>query len=263
VISRVWSELESLSGTLTIATGSSVMGWTVDSLELDDIGLKALGRTYQALIVPDLPADVVKELEKDGLPCKKLFYGEAADNTTTRSDMTELAAAASLIAANGVSVKQLHLPNIPKGSRKQSAPGIDVIAALVDITSTGSTLGAGERLIICSVKHTIVDVSDLRYQLAMSVDEKDLSIPYLFSQLRVVLGRLEDRGIDASRLALALRNFPDAAFVSIIAVGAADSTQSLLLAQQLKNLPQKNVPTHHFRQMLVPNISALHELANQ
>jgi hypothetical protein len=155
----------------------------------------------------------------------------------------------------------LVLPNVPKGSRGQSAPGIDVLAVLLNQSDTSELLGDGEWLYLMSAKHTTEDVGDLRRKLVHSVSKEELTVTYLGSQLRVLAGRLAERGYDTKRIRLFLRSSPllDPKHVRILAVGAVDAGEEERFVEQMKLLPPSESRLRHFRRVLVPELHTLHE----
>src|SRR4051794_1582077 len=119
MIHKVLSELRRLATLIVANPEADVRGWSVDVVEVSGDSLRALVATYDALIVPDFPREIIEELQKDAVPYREIFYTENPDDTTTRADMVELAAAAALIATKAVPVRNIHMPNIPKSSRRQ------------------------------------------------------------------------------------------------------------------------------------------------
>ena len=237
-----------------------VKGWEVDAWEFTDQALQELADAYKTLLILDFEA-YAEILREDGIDLNALLMDEgSAKDTITRSDMTELAAAAALVVAEGASTEAIFMPNVPKGSRGGSCPGMDVMAAVLsDDPGDDLSLAEGERVYVCSVKHTISDPGDMRYKLVDSLGSGGLSQAYLANQLRILQGRLQERRITCRRILLAVR--PEAAGhnLFLMAVGAVDAGQRDELQRQMGFLPEKTPGHRRFRQMLISDIARLHE----
>ena len=266
MIAHIGAQIERLASLCSTVPGSSTNGWTIDVWELSEEAEAALVDAYRVLIAPTIDDEVRSLLTGEGIDLNLLFFndGESGESgrrdTVTRSDMIEIAAAASLVASEGASIENIHLPNVPKGSRKQSASGLDVSVIFLDDTGDPTKLGDNERLILCSVKHTVANCADLRQKLVRSVTD-DLSVPYLVQELRVLHGRLEERGIDASRVFLIL-NSGEAGWsehVLMMAVGAVDVSERTDIAGQMDRLPASDPGLRHFRQLLITDLKSLNK----
>lgn len=196
--------LTSLSQFCEISENEPRNGWTIDVWELTDSSLASLDAVYKALIEPPELAGVIETLAADGVDLGAILFdapGADPDNLArvTRADLLELAAAASMVAVERVSISTMVMPNVPKGSRKQSSPGIDILAVQLKKEGNPSQLEEGEFVYIGSVKHSTVGCADVRLDLDQSVSDESLSVAYLGHQLRVMHGALKQRDIDASR----------------------------------------------------------------
>ena len=235
-------------------------GWDVDAWEFTDQAAQELADAYTNLLQAEFEP-YAQILLEDEIDLNALFMDEgSAQDTITRSDMTELAAAAALVVAEGVSTEMIVMPNVPKGSRGGSCPGMDVMAvALSDDPGDDLSLAEGERIYVCSVKHTIVDPGDMRRRLVHSLQGDGLSQAYLAGQLRILQGRLQERGITCRRICLAIR--PEAAgrHLLLMAVGVVDTRQRDELQRQMSALPEVTPGYRRFRQMLIGDIARLHE----
>ena len=187
-----------------------------------------------------------------------LLAGEEASPTITRADMCELAAAASLLALDGIDVDTLHMPNVPKGERSGSVPGIDAMAAFLDEDGEASSFSDDEFVVMCSAKHTIADAGDLRRKVVASLDEEEaLTMPYVAGRLRRLEGRLAERGIDARRVYLALSDFPDPEFVRLVGVGVVPLDMQSQQVAGLRHLPPDTSGCRHFRCLAVADLGLL------
>jgi hypothetical protein len=210
--------------------------------------------------------DVIALLKADGVDTDQIFYdadkGESDQLARlTRSDMVEIAAAASMLAQEQVAPTNLVMPNVPKGSRGQSVAGIDILAVVLDPNGNPEHLESHEKLYIGSVKHTTGDMGDLRRKLVSSVSEQELSFPYLAGQLRVLEGRLAERGISARRVFLLLRVSPllHPAHIRIVAVGAVDLSLKSKLARHSAQLGSSEPELRRLRWLLIEDIANLHK----
>ncbi len=261
MLPAIVATLEELSRHCSTIDASHVNGWAVDTWELSSDAVTSLARLYRDLLrAPMLEAQVGSTLAADGINLDALLLGEEESNeVVTRADMTELAAAASLIAKEGAPIDRMHLPNVPKGSRRQSAPGIDVVVANVRVAGDPTTLEEGEYLIVCSVKHSLSDPGEVPRRVGQSLSKSQLTLPYLVQQLRVVHGRLHEQGVDVARIYLSLVNFPEAPYVRFVGAGAVDTLHRRELSEGLKHLPAVNGGRRHFRQLLVPDLGTVHK----
>jgi len=260
VIPHIGPQLAALAALCAPEDRGAVRGWTIDRWKIDDEALEALLDVYEALLLGGLEAEIEASLEADGIDVSALLIDDdAARDVITRSDLTELAAAAAAVGADGWPQETMHLPNVPKGSRARSEVGIDVLAVRMDFESDEVELGPGEMLFIGSVKHTVEDPADCRYKLVRSVSPSDLTLPYVGQQLRVLSGHLMAKGIRARRVYLFLRGFPDGQRVAITITGAIDSTLEDEFFDQMANLPEAD-GIRHCRHLVFDGLEDLHEL---
>jgi len=258
-------ELRALAATCVVDESEDVQGWSVDCWELSDESMKAMRKAYQNLLVPPAIAAALVDLEGDGLNLDEIFSDDSgADqenlNRIIRADMLELAAASSMVAIEKIPLETLVMPNVPKGSLKQSAPGIDILSARLHANGDPRQLDEDELLFIGSVKHTLADIAGLRNDLDRSVSERTLSMTYLGPQLRVLHGRLQERGIDVTRLLLVLRSTPllSSKHIRIVAVGAVECQDREQFIAQLPRLSQCEPGLKRLRCMLVQGLASLH-----
>jgi hypothetical protein len=142
-----------------------------------------------------------------------------------------------------------------------SKPYASFLAVQLDIDSESTELLDGEVLHIGSVKHSIDDPADCRYKLVRSVSAKDLTLPYVAQQLRVLSGRLESTGINGRRVYLFLQDFPDDDHVAITITGAVDVGRGDEFLEQMEHLPHV-VGARVCRHLLFDHIDDLHELVD-
>lgn len=263
---RIADQLGVLAGGCRVVqvtrTGGPDDGWAVDAWTLCAADIERLLDAYRGLLVPSYDQQVQDLLRSRGIDLDALLVDEAgARDMITRADLCELAAAASLLAASGWPAHRLHMPNIPKGSRKKSESGIDAISTTLHPDETGDLI-AGELLLLASVKHTVASAASLRYALVNSVIQ-EFSQVYLTTQLRVYEERLRliEPGLTAERLFLFLDRFPDDDHVRIVAVAVVDPALEQELAAQLLKLPDVPDGVYSIRILYVPGLADLHERA--
>jgi hypothetical protein len=227
LIAHVSSELRAIADACNFQERAQQHGWSVDCWCLTTEDTDLIRSAYRALLTPGVLADALSLLVEDGVDVSHVFVGAGgADEDqlarVTRADMIELAAAATLLAREGVAESTIVMPNVPKRTRAHSAPGIDVLGAIFDTGGNTSSLNPSDRLFVVSVKHSIGDPGSLRYGLAQSLSQDALTLPYVAAQLRVFHGQLQERGIQASKVMLLLRSeeFLNSRHMKLIAVGA-------------------------------------------
>jgi hypothetical protein len=238
----------------------TIKGWSVDLWQLSVSAIDAVVKAYKKLLLIDtLEKDVVQILKDDGIDIDELLLDrEASVNQITRSDLTELLAAASLIARENLSGDKMLLANVPKGQRSVSNPGVDILAAKLFEDDTLKDLQAGEHLYVCSVKHTISDPSDLRYKLVKSLMPPHLTIPYLISQVRLLNGRLSERGRKCDRIFLTLVPGRRGEHLKLLGCAAYDLSLDNEFMAQMQNLPEVTEGGYSLRRLAISEIEALH-----
>lgn len=239
-----------------------VMGWTCDTWLLDDDDVDIALEIYRELLSGDVTDEVTEILSEAGVDLDALLQApDSGNDRITRSDITELIAAASLIGLDGWLADELHMPNVPKMARKKSDSGIDVLGVRLRPTP-GNVLASDETLLIVSVKHSVDEesTSGLRYKLVASLSD-DITPPYLAAQLRVLNGKLQEQGTEkqvAAKVYLFIRPSADAN-KSLVGVALVDPDLQSSLSDQLKYLPDANGQNRHFRSVFVPGLRDLHE----
>lgn len=214
-----------ISGSAESATDGGSPLWRFD---FTDSHLDLLGTTYRAVLMADLEEELLSLIvEQDSTLAELLNQGARAD--ITRSDATELAAAAALINANEWNVECMHMPNVPKMSRAKSDSGLDILdlRLMQGLSGSQQDLTDDEYLSIASVKHSILDdATPCVSKLKTSLGPTEFSAPYLATQLRVIHGRLLEAGwqpADAGRIFLFVRDFDTRPRIKIHGVAVVDS----------------------------------------
>ena len=245
-----------------MATAGHVNGWRVEIWALNNADVDAAVAAYEAVLAGGATDPVVVLLAKEGIDLELLLVDEeSAHDHITRADIAELIAAASMIALDGWATTELHMPNVPKMSRRKSESGVDIFGIRLSEFPDGNDLEADERLGLASVKHTIdSSAGGIRRKLASSVGQSELSKAYLTQQLRVLNGHLRREGFHAeaaARVYLFLRDFPTAPGVEIVAVAVVDPQLKDDLTHQVSLLPASPGGERVFRQILVPGLASL------
>jgi hypothetical protein len=196
-VPSVWDELLDLANAYAPQHQSVSAGWRKECWIIGGDADDALVRTYAGLLVPGNVEHVAEQLiENAGVDLGELLAdapGKAAK--ITRSDCAELAAAASHLAGDGWPIRTLHLPNIPKASRRRSDSGIDVMAAILDpAAEAGTQLGPNEAVLLSTVKSRQSAGKAAVAAAVRSLDEFGDRV-YLAQQLRVLTSVLDERGI--------------------------------------------------------------------
>ena len=245
-----------------MTTTGHANGWRVETWELGHTDVDAAVAVYEAVLAGGATDPVVALLAEEGIDLELLLVDEeSARDDITRADVAELIAAAAMIALDGWTPTELHMPNVPKMSRRKSESGVDVFGIRLDSLDSADDLEADERLGLASVKHTVdSSAGGMRRKLVRSVDQSELSKAYLTQQLRVLNGHLRREGVPpltAARVYLFLREFPTAPGVEIIAVGVVDPQLKEDLAHQVPLLPASPGGRRVFRQIIVPGLANL------
>lgn len=265
MISHGRRELQSLADRCDLEEDDEANGWSVDVWRMDEGDVLAAIAVYDAVLAGGTDTDdpVLALLRSDGYDLDALLTdnGSGKDDIT-RSDLTEYVAACSMIAGEACDLDRMHMPNIPKMARRKSDSGIDVFDVSL-ATSNALELDVGDHLTIGSVKHTIdTSTSGMRYKLAISLSDAELSAPYLMQQLRVLNGRLlqegQDRGV-ASRVYLFLRDFPAEDFITLVGVAVTAPDLEADLDHHVKLLPTVSGAKRTFRKVFLPGLRTVQE----
>jgi hypothetical protein len=258
-------EMRDLSSRVPAATFVRINGWDVDGWPLDGDAVDKVARVYRATLVPDLGAEMEAMIIANGVTLAEvLIDGGHARDEITRSDATELAAAASFLAADGWPEDTLVMPNVPKMSRRKSDSGFDAMAVSFSDSDSLGELSRGNVLYIGSVKHSIKpDASGVRLALVKSVSAEELTFPYVGRQLVVLHGTLRREGVSANlvrRLFHFLNYLQDSHYVKVYGAVAIDSQAIHHLILDLNNhLPQLTGGQRTLRVLIFPDIATLHQ----
>ncbi len=256
------AELLALADRVVASEVGLVSGWVVDVWKLDDDDVTAGAAFYGAVLAGGATDAVADLLASAGLDLAVLLIDGEGRQEITRSDFTELLGAATLVALDGWDADGLHMPNVPKMSRRKSDSGIDVFAIRLSDSPAKPDLEPWEVLGVASVKHTIgKSSSGMRYKLVESLGANELSVPYMTRQLRVLNAHLQ--AVDyikeaAARVYLFLRDFPDPDLVELYAIGVVDDSLENDLSHQVTLLPPA-VRQQFFRMLLVPDLPGVHK----
>jgi hypothetical protein len=261
VITHGRQELVALADGSVVEDQGVVQGWKSSIWRLTADDCQRAVAAYEAILLGGTDEAIIDLLIESGLDLEALLFDEGKDDIT-RADVTEIVAAASMIARDECDVDRMHMPNVPKMSRRKSDSGLDVVDVVLDTEADSLDLSETERITIASVKHTISDSSaNLRYALAKSLID-ELTEPYMTVQLRVVNARLQAEGWDVSlakRIYFFLREFPNPATVTLVAVAAVDTNLEADISHHATLLPEDTVGNKKFRVVTIPEIAHLHE----
>lgn len=253
------AELVLLASHCETAPSVSTGGWIIDAWTMSEQAVEAAVEVYRAVLLGDRATQTRDLLAEQGIDLDALLMGDSSKDDITRSDVTELMAAASVAARNSWDPKLFHMPNVPKMARKKSDSGIDVMAAKLDANG-GPTLGPEERLLFVSVKHSVDETTKgLRWKLERSVSEMDLTPAYVAQQLRVLKGRLQSEGVPenvAERVWQFIQHIWDEEKVDHVAVGVADFRMEADFEHHIGLLPA-TLSAKHFRAVYVPELREL------
>jgi hypothetical protein len=258
VIAHVEAELGRLATLCDVEDLPRSQGWTVDQCRISREALAALREAYLRITQP-VPQVMLETLRADGVNTDEVFQetGEKVEETA-RADAVELIAAATAIKKDGATPSMMYMPNVPKMSRRYSSRGLDVLVARLDPRADHPELEPGEGLDVYSVKHTVADADDLVRKLRTSLSSTVLTASYVFGQLRVLHGRLEERGINADRIFLVLTDFHESPHVTLYAVGCVDETEDESISSAQNLLPETRL-SRRFRRILVPHLEGLQD----
>jgi len=258
-------ELLALASRCRIQTLDDVNGWHVDMWEMDNADVNAAVDVYSAVLSGGATDTVLALLMEKGLDLMKyLIDAEESKEDITRADLTELTAAASLLANPACDIDSMWMPNVPKMSRRKSESGLDIsVVNLLDDLGEEVDLQDGERLDIGSVKHSVAgSAGNMRWKLVDSLSDNELSHAYLSAQLRVLNAHLLQEGrtrADAGRIYYFMRDFPRLGAVDLFAIGVTDPKLKDDLAHHIRLLPNMTKSQRTFRMILLPGLNNVHE----
>jgi hypothetical protein len=256
-------ELIALAEQCVISCLPEVNGWKVDAWDMDDSHVELAIQVYAAVLAGGTTDPVIALLADSGIDLTEaLNDAEHSKDDITRSDLTELTAAASMIAEPGCNVDYIYMPNVPKMSRRKSDSGVDIFVAVLRKAAGVDDLYNDEFLTVASVKHSIDhSTGGMRWKLADSLSARELSIPYMATQLRVLNARLQQEGFareEASRVYIFLRDFPQPSNVDLFAIGVVEPDLRDDLAHHITLLPTSPHPGRTFRMIFLPGLTDVH-----
>jgi len=121
MLAHASAEIRRLAGCCVVMQQDDIQDWSIDLWKMDDVDVAAAVDVYTALLAGGVSDPVVDLLLAAGIPVADLLYDSAGDrDDITRVDLTELIAAASLMATEGCDTDLMHMPNVPKMARKKS-----------------------------------------------------------------------------------------------------------------------------------------------
>jgi hypothetical protein len=154
------------------------------------------------------------------------------------------------------------MPNIPKGSRRRSESGIDIMTASLEVDAPVDSLLETEVVYLGSVKHTTTGRNDHLVRALTASVTTTFTPEYLTCQLRVLDYIVHSRlpAARRGRLFLILREFPHVPHVRIAAVSAVDLSQLDSAVLETDDLPIVSPNVYQFRVIGVHHLSSLHTL---
>lgn len=261
MIAHARDELTALADGCVLVPQDPVQGWLVDSWLMEDDDAERAIAAYNALLLGAVDEATIELLREEGIDLPALLVDEGRDDIT-RSDLTEIVAAATMLVVSGWTLDELHMPNVPKMSRRKSDSGIDVFGVRLEAAETEG-LHDHDLLAIASVKHTAVDdAPGVRYNVANSLGPRELSTAYLSIQLRVLNGNLLAEGIPpqiAVRVYRFLGSFRTSPAVELYGIAFSSPNAEADLHDQPRLLPTADSDNHRFRMVFVPGLPTIHE----
>jgi hypothetical protein len=257
-------EVLALADRCEVVSRTPVNGWKIDAWHMDEADVEAAIDIYNAVLTGGATEAVVALLSEAGMDLVSLLSDDQnSKDDITRADLCELTAAASLVADPACDVDLIHMPNVPKMSRRKSDSGVDIFVAQLEDESLDD-LHPGEHLTVVSVKHSIDSESTggMRWKLSESLSDRELTTAYITAQLRVLHARLVQGGLStetASRVYLFLRAFPDPETVSLFAMGIVDPDLQSDLEHHVQLLPASPDSDRTFRMIFMPGLRSVHE----
>ena len=253
------AELRRLADGCDVLGELDAQGWHIDAWQMEDRDVDAAVAVYDAVLAGGMTARAADALLSAGIDVEAILEEDESRDDITRSDVAEFTAAASLVADPGCTTDTMHMPNVPKMSRRKSDSGIDIFEVILSRTAQDDELLEDESLTVASVKHTLdTSTSTLRLNLANSLS---LSRVYLYEQLRVINGKLRQEGYSedaAARLYYFLREFPDADRVALYAVAVVDPGLENDLRHHITLLPEITRDNTTFRMIFMPGLVDVH-----
>jgi hypothetical protein len=257
------ARLAELGGNCSITAHADLNGWQRDHCIISDAALPSLIAAYEALLVPDIEEAVEAALADAGIVLSTLLVAPAGGrDEITRSDACELAAVAALLVHDAWPSELLHMPNIPKGSRRKSESGIDIMTTSLEVDGPVDYLRDTEAVYLGSVKHTTTERNDRLVDALIVSLTASLTPEYLACQLRVLDHVVHTHRPTAprGRLFLVLRDFPRTPHLRLAAVAAVDLSQLDAALAVTRDLPVVVPEVYKFRITGIHGLPELHTL---
>lgn len=256
-------ELETLAASCRVRTNAHASGREVAVAELDEATLAQLGDVYRAVLMADLEDEVLDLIEELGVPLRALLTAGARDEIT-RSDATELAAAAALMNVAQWDPGRMHMPNVPKRSRAKSDSGLDIVEVRIHAHGApADSLTTGDLLRIASVKHSVqASTSDCIAKLRVSLGDRELTPAYLAIQLRALHGGLLSEGYSsdaANRVFLFTQELPAGDYLHLTGVAVIDSAALPETEVRINGSLDTEVHWHSAVIVAIPAIASLQD----
>ncbi len=154
------------------------------------------------------------------------------------------------------------MPNIPKGSRRKSESGIDIMTASLEVDGPADSLLETETVYLASVKHTTTERNDRLVDALIRSVTTDLTPEYLTCQLRVLEHVMHTSHPTArrGRVFLVLRDFPRSPHVRLAGIAAVDLLQLDAATAATATLPVVVPEIYKFRVTGIHRLPELHTL---
>jgi hypothetical protein len=238
-------------------------GWSADLWTFGPAATAELIAGYLALLEAATDDKVIATLAAQGVSINHLLHEPTVGDRpmVTRSDLSELAAAATIIGGDGYDPDHLYMSNVPKGSRRRSEVGIDLVYVALNPDGP-DMLGDDEGVHMTSVKHTLDGpVGALRRQVVESLPESETcTIQYVGTQLRVLEARIAERHphINAQRIFLSILGLRHPPYTYRTGVPVVDTKRRREMADEGAHLPPVDTNRHHFRVIALDDLAELH-----
>lgn len=258
MLPRLVPHLERLGSDMRGAPLGTIRGWIASELVLTEEQIQLACDAYRTCLIPNVPEEIRAAFAADGESIDQfLLAQDESDDTLTRSDITELVAAALIMKSEGIHGSYVEMPNVPKRSRGSSEHGADYVALRLSAEGSPTEWGPGDMLFVGSVKHTTVNPDDMRRKLVSSLGKARMPRRKLRGEMRVLVDQLSRSGIDARKGFLALLSFPDPKRVTLVAVGVVAPVYRDPFVANLDKLPT-HVGGRRVVAVVIENLDQLH-----
>ena len=262
MIPHAKAEVQALASNSAVVAGRKRAGWNTQSWDFTAADVDRMVAAYKALLLPVIDPDLDDLLADLNIAALAPPVRSEMHEQVARADAIELAAAASVIASDGLLADELFMPNVPKQSDAASERGIDVIGIHLNVQEQDRKPVVGDQLVLVSVKHSIQSTTDdLRRKLIRSVTVEFTNV-YIYQQLRYLHGLLIQAHIPihaAARVFGFMEDMWSRDDVLVVCVGAAAPDPDSDVASQVGKLETIVPVPRTFRTLTVPQIKVLHE----